>query len=71
MNPLSSVTSCRWSSLTLFMPYPVWLESERMPGHACVIPSRVRRPIPVILAAGAGKRAAHAIDMALTERRES
>jgi hypothetical protein len=31
MDDYSRVETCRWSRLTLQMPYPVWLESEDAP----------------------------------------
>jgi hypothetical protein len=31
MHQQPSVVSCRWSCPTLWLPYPVWLVSERMP----------------------------------------
>lgn len=31
MGESSSVENCRWSRLTIQLPYPVWLESEDKP----------------------------------------
>lgn len=36
-----SVVSCRWARLTLTMPYPIWIDSERQP-WTCVRGEQMR-----------------------------
>ena len=43
MNEHRGVLSCGWSRLTLFLPYPFWLDSQRGP-WTCV-----RDPDPRVL----------------------
>jgi hypothetical protein len=36
-----SVVSCKWARLTLTLPYPLWIDSERQP-WSCVRGEQVR-----------------------------
>jgi hypothetical protein len=43
MDQIPSVVSCRWARQTLFLPYPLWLNSEKTP-WTCL---RDREPRPL------------------------